>query len=42
MVTVNTLQYLKLAIALMLTVKSVKLWLKHELNLGVQTTSLMP
>lgn len=39
MVTMNALQYLKLAIALMLTVK---LWLKHELNLGVQTTSLMP
>lgn len=39
MVTMNTLQYLKLAIALMLTVK---LWLKKELNLGVQTTSLMP
>ena len=39
MVTMNTLQYLKLAIALMLIVK---LWLKQELNLGVQTTSLMP
>ena len=39
MVTMNTLQYLKLAIALMLTVK---LSLKQELNLGVQTTSLMP
>ena len=39
MVTMNTLQYLKLAIALMLTVK---LKLKQELNLGVQTTSLMP
>ena len=39
MVTMNTLQYLKLSIALMLTVT---LKLKQELNLGVQTTSLMP
>ena len=35
----NTLQYLKLRIALVLTVK---LWLNQELNLGLQTTSLMP
>lgn len=39
MVTMNTLQYLKLAIALVLTVK---LSLNQGLNLGVQTTSLMP
>lgn len=39
MVTMNTLQYLKLPIALVLTVK---LSLNHGLNLGVQTTSLMP
>ena len=35
----NTLQYLKFPIALVLTGK---LWLYQELNLGVQTTSLMP
>ena len=35
----NTLQYLKLTIALVLTVK---LWLNQELKLGLQTTSLMP
>ena len=35
----NTLQYLKLPIALVLTVK---LWLNQELKLGLQTTSLMP
>lgn len=35
MVTMNTLQYLKLPIALVLTVK---LWVNQELNLGLQTT----
>ena len=35
----NTLHYLKVPIALVL---SVKLWLNQELNLGVQTISLMP
>ena len=35
----NTLKYLKLPIALVLTVK---FRLNQELNLGLQTTSLMP